>query len=87
MRIPLNRFDEYIDDAILKRGLTYFRNGKVHEPEEGASGEYEAVVEGTEPYTVRLVIQQGVVVEHVCSCPYDAGPVCKHVAAVLFYLR
>ena len=87
MRIPLNRFDEYIDDAILKRGLTYFRNGKVHEPEEGAAGEYEAVVEGTEPYTVRLVIQQGVVVEHVCSCPYDAGPVCKHVAAVLFYLQ
>ena len=87
MRIPLNRFDEYIDDAILKRGLSCFRNGQVHEPEEGASGEYEAVVEGTEPYTVRLVIQQGVVVEHVCSCPYDAGSVCKHVAAVLFYLQ
>ena len=38
MRIPLNRFDECIDDIILKRGLTYFRNGQVHEPEEGAPG-------------------------------------------------
>jgi uncharacterized Zn finger protein len=87
MRIPLNRFDECIDETILKRGLTYFRNGKVHEPEESASGEYEALVEGTEPYTVRLVIDRGEVVEHLCSCPYDAGPVCKHVAAVLFYLQ
>jgi hypothetical protein len=87
MRIPLNRFDECIDNAILKRGLTYFRNGQVHEPEEGGPGEYEAVVEGTEPYTVRLVIDHGEVVEHLCSCPYDVGPVCKHVAAVLFYLQ
>ena len=87
MRIPLNRFDECIDDAILKRGLTCFRNGQVHEPEECGPGECEAIVEGTEPYTVRLVIDHGEVVEHLCSCPYDVGPVCKHVAAVLFSLQ
>ncbi|WP_167599195.1 SWIM zinc finger domain-containing protein [Chlorobaculum sp. 24CR] len=87
MRIPLNRFDECIDPPMLKRGLTCFRNGQVSEPVEGAPGEFEATVEGTEPYTVRLVIDRGELVEHVCSCPYDMGPVCKHVAAVLFYLR
>lgn len=87
MRIPLNRFDECIDQPILKRGLSYFRNDQVREPVEGAPGEFEAVVEGTEPYTVRLVIDHGELVEHECSCPYDAGPVCKHVAAVLFYLQ
>lgn len=87
IRIPLNRFDECIDDAILKRGLTCFRNGQVCEPEECGPGEFEAVVEDTEPYTVHLVIDHGEVVEHLCSCPYDAGPVCKHVAAVLFSLQ
>jgi uncharacterized Zn finger protein len=87
MQFPLNRFNECIDDAILKRGLTYFRNDKVREPQEGAPGEYEAVVEGTEPYTVRLQVDHGMVVEHECSCPYDAGPVCKHVVALLFYLQ
>jgi uncharacterized Zn finger protein len=87
MQFPLKRFNECLDEAILKRGLTYFRNGKVHEPHDGAPGEFEAVVEGTEPYTVRLQVDHDVVVEHECSCPYDAGPVCKHVAAVLFYLQ
>ena len=50
------------------------------------SGEYEAIVEGTEPYTVQLTIKNKVITEHVCSCPYDMGPVCKHVVAVIFHL-
>ncbi|NTW56482.1 MAG: hypothetical protein HGB20_05495 [Chlorobiaceae bacterium] len=87
MHIPLNRFDEYIDDTMPKRGLAYFRKGKVHEPEETGPGKYKAVVEGTETYTVKLVIANGTVTEHLCSCPYDMGPVCKHVAAVLFHLQ
>ena len=87
MKIPLNGFDEHIDETILKRGLSYFRNGKVHEPLETGPGEFETIVDGTEAYTVRLVVANGVVTEHVCSCPYDMGPVCKHVAAVLFSLR
>ena len=28
-----------------------------------------------------------IVYGHSCSCPYDLGTVCKHVAAVLFALR
>jgi uncharacterized Zn finger protein len=65
MQIPLNRFDEYIDDTILKRGLAYFRKGKVHEPEETGPGEYEAIVEGTEAYTVRMFVDNEVVTEQV----------------------
>ena len=87
MKIPLNSFEQYIDEAILKRGFQYFKKGLVHEPEELMQGEYEAVVEGTEPYTVNLTIKNDVVTEYVCTCPYDMGPVCKHVAAVIFYLQ
>ena len=87
MEIPLRHFEEYIDEPILKRGLSYFKKGFVHEPAEIRPGDYEAVVEGSEEYTVKLSIRNGVITEHSCDCPYDMGAVCKHVAAVIFYLE
>ncbi|MCX6179172.1 MAG: SWIM zinc finger family protein [Chlorobiales bacterium] len=87
MNIPLSHFEDYIDETILRRGLSYFKKGQVHEPEEIRTGEYEAIVDGTEDYTVRLTIKNDVITEHVCNCPYDLGPICKHVVAVIFYLQ
>lgn len=87
MEIPLRHFEEYIDEPILKRGLSYFKKGFVHEPAEIRPGDYEAVVEGSEEYTVKLSIRNGAITEHSCDCPYDMGAVCKHVAAVIFYLE
>jgi hypothetical protein len=87
MKIPLNSFEQYIDETILKRGFQYFKKGLVNEPEELMKGEYEAIVDGTEPYTVNLTIKNDVVTGHICTCPYEAGPVCKHIAAVIFYLQ
>ncbi len=87
MQIPLNQFEQIIDETILKRGLTYFKKGNVQELEEIGPDTYEAVVEGTENYTVQLKIENNVVTEHSCDCPYDRGPVCKHVAAVIFALQ
>lgn len=87
MEIPLRHFEEYIDEPILKRGLSYFKKGFVHEPAEIRPGDYEAVVEGSEEYTIKLSIRNGVITEHSCDCPYDMGAVCKHVAAVIFYLE
>lgn len=87
MEIPLSHFEEYIDEPILKRGLSYFKKGFVHEPAEIRPGDFEAVVEESEEYTVKLSIRNGVITEHSCDCPYDMGPVCKHVAAVIFYLE
>ena len=87
MEIPLSHFEEYIDEPILKRGLSYFKKGFVHEPAEIRPGDFEAVVEESEEYIVKLSIRNGVITEHSCDCPYDMGPVCKHVAAVIFYLE
>jgi len=86
MEIPLTEFELHIDETILNRGLQYFKKGLVSEPEKVAPSEYEAIVEGTESYTVQLTIKNEVITEHVCSCPYDMGPVCKHVVAVIFQL-
>lgn len=86
MQIPLNQFEQIIDEKILSRGLSYYKKGLVQQLDEVAPNTYEAVVEGTEDYTVQLTINNDVVTEYVCDCPYDQGPVCKHVAAVLFKL-
>lgn len=87
MRIPLIELEDYIDPAILKRGRSYFNKGKVEQCQESEPGVYETVVAGTEDYTVNLTLADGIVTEHICDCPYDMGPVCKHVVAVIYYLK
>ncbi|MDA3778931.1 MAG: SWIM zinc finger family protein [Bacteroidales bacterium] len=87
MNIPLTEFEQIIDETILKRGLSYFKNGYVTEFTEISNGEYEFNVSGTEEYTVQIKIKNDVIVEHNCDCPYDMGPVCKHIVASIFYLK
>jgi|GEM_PF-3152165 len=43
MHIPLNQFENYIDETILTRGFAYFQKGHVHEPEEIKSGDYQTM--------------------------------------------
>lgn len=87
MRIPLSTFEQVIDETILKRGLDYFKTGAVDLVEELEPGLFEASVRGTEHYSVRLRIKGGAITEHQCDCPYDLGPVCKHVVAVIFHMK
>lgn len=87
MAISLSTFEHDIDEKILDRGLKYFQRGHVDEPDELEPGLYEAIVQGTEPYTVQVRIQGDTVTEQRCDCPYDLGDVCKHVAALLFKLQ
>lgn len=87
MQIPLDQFEQVIDEKILKRGLSYYKKGLVQQLDEVSPNTYDAVVEGTEDYTVQLTVKNKVVTEYVCDCPYDQGPVCKHVAAVIFKLQ
>lgn len=87
MNIPLNDFEEHIGETILSRGLSYFEKGRVNEPDEITQGVYETIVEGSENYTVRLTLNKGMITEYSCACPYDMGPVCKHIVAFMFYLQ
>ncbi len=94
MRIPLNEFEQLIDEKILKRGLSYFKGSAITDFSEISNGEpacrtgrYEAIVSGTEEYTVQLEVSDNTITEHNCDCPYDMGPVCKHVVAVIFHLQ
>lgn len=87
MKILLNEFEHQIDETILKRGLDYFKKGCVTDVEELGGGNYEITVEGSETYTVSLNIEGDTVRRFECDCPYDMGPVCKHVVAALFHLQ
>ena len=87
MKIPLNEFEQHIDEDILKRGLRYFKKGCVTSVDELSGGEYEAIVEGSDTYIVQLHVKNGSVIACNCTCPYDWGPVCKHEVAVMFYLQ
>lgn len=87
MKIPLNEFEQLIDESILKRGLAYFKSGAITDFSEISNNEYEAIVAGTEEYSVQLEIKNNIVTEYTCDCPYDMGPICKHVVAVIFYLQ
>ncbi|MHB8964101.1 MAG: SWIM zinc finger family protein, partial [Saccharofermentanales bacterium] len=45
-----------------------------------------AIVEGTEYYDVRIMMENGYITDMSCTCPYaDTGENCKHMAAVLIH--
>ncbi|RPI14265.1 MAG: hypothetical protein EHM58_16760 [Ignavibacteriae bacterium] len=87
MQIPVKQFDQFIDDKILERGYSYFKNGHIISFEEISAGLYESIVQGEQVYTVNFTIKNDVIVDYECSCPYDLGPVCKHIAASILYLQ
>ena len=69
---------------ILMRGQEYYESELV-EIEAMDEQSIEATVEGTEPYSVEIVLKNSRVAQMDCDCPYAAdGNNCKHMAAVLF---
>ena len=85
--ISLKHFESEIDEVIVDRGLSYWENGNVLELEQIGNGEFEAIVSGSEDYQVNIKLIRNIIQDFNCDCPYDMGPVCKHVVAVLYALR
>jgi hypothetical protein len=83
-KLTLKKFETLIDPVIVDRGLEYYKEGSVHNLEQEAPGLWLAIVEGTNKYRVAVFTQRSVIKDWDCNCPYDLGPVCKHVVAVLF---
>ncbi|HTM29358.1 MAG TPA: SWIM zinc finger family protein, partial [Rhodanobacter sp.] len=82
-------WDNGFDQAALRRGVQYFRAGRVialHHQQKPGIDVLLGVVRGTavEPYrcTIRLSLYDGALrLGSECTCPMLAG--CKHVVAVL----
>lgn len=87
MKISLSEFESVISPVIVSRGKEYFYDEAVKGLKQIKAGQWVASVEGTEVYRARVFLKGKNVHDHSCSCPYDMGPVCKHVVAVLFAVR
>ena len=87
MKISLQNFESTLDPRIVARGEEYFYDEAVRGLKQIKDDQWGASVEGTEIYKVRVSLKGADVVDYSCSCPYDLGPVCKHVLAVLFAIR
>jgi len=78
-------FEQFISDTILARGKSYFDDGAVVDLSK-EEGYWFADVHGSEIYEVEV---KGIrsIKGWGCNCPYDKGPICKHVVAVLYAVQ
>jgi uncharacterized Zn finger protein len=85
MKLDLENFEQQIHAIILDRGKDYLLKGMVNNLEQTGDG-WTANVQSGEPYRVRLVGASDFESWH-CTCPFDHGPVCKHVSAVIYAIH
>lgn len=82
--MTIKDFDKNINSKILERGYDYFIDGSVSNLEEVDSNLWIADVYGTETYRVEVTINNNEIKSWDCDCPYDQGPICKHVVATFY---
>jgi len=85
MSIKVDTFEDDVHFLIVERGKEYFDAHQVLMLKQTPDG-WSAVIEGNEPYHV-LLEGHDVITNWTCTCPFEHGPVCKHIAAVLFSVR
>lgn len=88
MSLTFGNYKQVIPPQILTRGRDYLHRGQVLDltfDEEEVL--WEAQVEGTELYDVQIRQDTNGNLICSCTCPYDLGEHCKHVAAVLYAIE
>lgn len=84
MKITEEAIKSICSATMYKRGLDYFKEGRVHIKlrEEQAIG---AWVDDDELYNVRITMKGDKVGDYFCTCPYyqTMGSPCKHIIAAL----
>lgn len=81
----LKTLESQIDNVILQRGQSY--TAFVDNLEETEPDFWQAWVQGSDDYDIEITLKGDEVTQWSCTCPYEFGPVCKHVAATLLVLR
>lgn len=85
MSLSIDQFEEQVHVLILERGKEYFDAHQVLMLQQTTDG-WSAIIEGSDTYQV-LLEGHDVITHWHCTCPFGHGPVCKHVAAVLYAVR
>ena len=84
MKITDDMIKKSCSATIYKRGLEYWREGRVH-IRKRSENLINAVVDGEELYNVQVKFDGGQIGDCFCTCPYyeTMGSVCKHIVATL----
>ncbi len=85
--LTIRNFRKGVRPVVLQRAKEYLDNGQVKSVKPVDKNIYRATVEGSEDYEVQIKLNDGYISEAICSCPYDYGGFCKHIAAVLMLLE
>lgn len=85
--LPFPHFEVHIDPVILQRGRAYFEEEAVCDVYKSTKNKWTASVMGSELYEVAIVVKEDAVTRWECTCPYDGGPICKHVVAALYAIK
>jgi uncharacterized Zn finger protein len=83
-RLAESKIQQWIGDASFRRGVRYYRQGRILNPRRQAET-LKALCSGSqpEPYRVKIRLDlKGILAGH-CSCPVGRGGRCKHAAALL----
>lgn len=83
----LNNFHEYVSPKIYERGEDYYENDMVDNVEHDFPDTWTAEIEGSDVYIIEIKMNGDEITDWDCDCPYDYGDVCKHVVAVLLYIK
>lgn len=80
-------FEHEFPERILKRGYEYYKNGCV----ENISIQEDLItadIIGTKTYKAYIEIEDDILLDAGCSCPYASdGIYCKHIAALLYHIN
>lgn len=87
MALKLTNFKQMIPSTILARGRKYYHDGAVTDLSLEEEDTWIAEVQGSSVYDVHIIMKQGNELFCTCTCPYEYGEHCKHVAAVLYAIE
>lgn len=88
MALTFANFKQVIPAQILAKGREYARGGRIVDLSfDEAAAAWDAQVEGTDLYDVCVEQSPDGELITSCTCPYDMGEHCKHVAAVLYAIE
>ncbi len=84
MEITESIIKKSCSSTIYKRGLEYFKEGRVH-LRKREDNLISAVVDGEELYNVQVRFDENGVTDSFCTCPYfeTMNSVCKHIVATM----
>ena len=87
MALTLKNFKRTIPSTILTRGRDYFQSGRVVDLSLDGDDRWEVEVQGSEPYHITIAQQPDGSLVCECTCPYEFGEHCKHIAAALYAIE